>query len=145
MIGNRPKANPFAVSRAMTLDGLQPDGMAALAGAQVENPQALALAIWDWTRGQPFLTQKLYSLVHLHLGAGILRKGEETHLLEQMVQTQVIEAWEAQDRPVHFRAIRDRLFPQPAQLNDCSSFIREFYSKDARSLTTRLNAWNCKR
>ncbi|MDK3157234.1 AAA-like domain-containing protein [Kamptonema cortianum] len=110
LIGNRPKANPFAVSRALTLDGLQPDGMASLAGAQVENPQALALAIWHWTRGQPFLTQKLYSLVHRHLGAGILRKGEETHLLEHMVQTQIIEAWEAQDRPVHFRAIRDRLF-----------------------------------
>lgn len=55
-----------------------------------------------WTGGQPFLTQKLCQLVTEHAA--------DYHInVKEIVHKYIIEDWESQDNPQHFRTIRDRL------------------------------------
>ncbi|MEL6262222.1 MAG: AAA-like domain-containing protein [Cyanobacteria bacterium J06626_6] len=99
--------------------------------------------ILEWTQGQPFLTQKLCLLTAQALiescvditaqaprgrgdrfglsassGEGRDRRSlpsSESALVEQVVYTRVIEHWESQDDPEHFRTIRDRLLRKELQ------------------------------
>lgn len=75
--------------------------------SKVKAPNSIMQAILDWTGGQPFLTQKICRLV-LHADS-TPSLGQEAHWVEEIVQTKVIENWEAQDTPEHLRTIRDRL------------------------------------
>lgn len=54
-----------------------------------------------WTGGQPFLTQKLCQLV--------VEKGNKKLGIEEIIETYIINNWEAQDEPEHLRTIRDRI------------------------------------
>jgi hypothetical protein len=108
-----------------------------LAG-KVDDPQAALKEILCWTGGQPFLTQKLCQLVleskvrATRLGDRVLPpKPKFAHgkspFLEQLVrevlthhsdlaiqistlvQSQIVENWEAHDDPAHLKTLRDRL------------------------------------
>lgn len=101
---------PFNIGRAIDLNGFklseaQPlvDGLAA----KVSHPWAVLEAILDWTGGQPFLTQKLCKLVAT--SEGTIPVGREGAWVEQLVQSHLIDNWEASDEPPHLKAIRDRL------------------------------------
>ncbi|NES22524.1 MAG: GAF domain-containing protein [Symploca sp. SIO3E6] len=61
----------------------------------------------NWTRGQPFLTQKLCKLVYD--SQSTIATGTEAELVEQLVRSRVIEDWETQDNPQHLKTIIDRL------------------------------------
>jgi hypothetical protein len=57
---------PFNLGRAIDLTGFQPHEVEPLAqglAGTAENPPGVMQAVLDWTGGQPFLTQKLCSLV----------------------------------------------------------------------------------
>uniref|UniRef100_A0ACD5GWB9 AAA-like domain-containing protein n=1 Tax=Desertifilum tharense IPPAS B-1220 TaxID=1781255 RepID=A0ACD5GWB9_9CYAN len=102
---------PFNIGRAIALQGFQPeDATPLLKGLEkyyLNAPDVLN-RIFDWTGGQPFLTQKLCQLV-------LYQIGEETSVnlsqgqIDQIVQTCILENWEAQDEPEHLKTIRDRL------------------------------------
>jgi AAA-like domain len=101
---------PFNIGWAIQLDGFQLDEVQpmirGLAG-KVDNPQALMREILAWTGGQPFLTQKLCRLL---LKAEFpISAGGEAKWLEDLVQSNVIDNWQAQDEPQHLRTIRDRI------------------------------------
>jgi cytoskeletal protein RodZ len=76
-----------------------------------DEADSLLKEIIDWTGGQPFLTQKVCNLL-----CKFPLKGDLTAL----IQTFVINNWEAQDIPQHFKTIRDRILSnteqQPAAL-----------------------------
>lgn len=98
------KRTPFNIGRAIALRGFQKDEIKPLANglqAKVDNPQAIVEEILHWTKGQPFLTQKL---------CNIIRDSKEFTSVKEIVRSQIIENWESQDEPEHLRTIRDRIF-----------------------------------
>ena len=109
---------PFNIGHAIHLDGFTSQEASPLtAGLQpvVAHPVPVLQAILRWTGGQPFLTQKLCQRVIQTVGqsdttALQIPPGLETFWVDNLVQTQVLDHWEAQDEPVHLRTIRDRLF-----------------------------------
>jgi WD40 repeat protein len=65
----------------------------------VPAPADTLAEIITWTGGQPFLTQKLCKLMGRAANSSVA----------EVVQQQVIDNWEVQDEPAHFKTIRDRL------------------------------------
>lgn len=108
------KRPPFNVGRAIDLQDFQlEEAYPLMAGFQtyVSNPEAVLKAIWDWTGGQPFLTQKLCQLVTQKSQEAqdtqlSLPSGTERAWVDDLVQTHIIEHWESQDHPEHLRTIR---------------------------------------
>jgi len=101
---------PFNIGQAIQLNGFQlHEAQPLLQGLieRVSNPQAVLKEVLAWTSGQPFLTQKLCKLIRSS-PLPIPANGE-AEWIENLVQTQVIENWEAQDEPEHLKTIRDRL------------------------------------
>jgi WD40 repeat protein len=93
---------PFNIGQAITLKGFEENNArAALLPGLVDLPDpADTLAeIITWTSGQPFLTQKLCKLMGRSLNISVA----------EVVQQQIIDNWEVQDEPAHFKTIRDRL------------------------------------
>lgn len=100
---------PFNIGHAVSLRGFQLDEVTSLikgVGASAERPNAVLQSILEWTNGQPFLTQKLCRLAQT---LDTIPTGNEKAAISQLVQTRIIDNWEAQDEPVHLRTIRDRL------------------------------------
>lgn len=97
---------PFNIGQAIYLEGFQFQEALPLSQGfrgKVQDPDQVLHEILDWTGGQPFLTQKLCQLME----SSIRSNPEIT--VEQVVQTQILENWEAHDEPVHLRTICDRI------------------------------------
>jgi PAS domain S-box-containing protein len=114
------QTTPFNIGQSIYLEGFKEhEAQASLLqglAAKVEYPQALLAAVFAWTNGQPFLTQKLCkSIRNARSPIPVDRQAE---WLEQLVRTQIVENWESQDEPEHLRTIRDRVLksPQSARL-----------------------------
>ncbi len=101
-----PERTPFNIGQAIYLEGFQFQEALPLADGlrcKVRNPEQILQEILDWTGGQPFLTQRLCQ----RMEASVQVDPEIT--VDQVVQMQIIENWEAQDEPVHLRTICDRI------------------------------------
>ena len=101
---------PFNIGQAIPLRGFQlHEAQPLLQGfaETVSNPQAVLDKVLTWTNGQPFLTQKICKLIRN--AQTEIPINEEARWVEQLVRTQVLENWEAQDNPEHLRTIRDRI------------------------------------
>lgn len=118
---------------------LEVQPLAAGLEGKVANPMAVLKQILAWTAGQPFLTQKLCEIVVQERNSGSRSghkprslEAEDLYkldyqlpiinshlinfyyqfppfILEKLVQTRIIENWEANDEPEHLKTIRDRL------------------------------------
>ncbi|MDY7013537.1 MAG: AAA-like domain-containing protein, partial [Cyanobacteriota bacterium] len=111
-----PAKTAFNIGCAIELTGFESAEAQPLArGLQgkVENPQGVLKEILHWTGGQPFLTQKLCHLVATSRVA--IARGREAEEVESLVRSRLIENWEANDEPVHFRTIRDRVLHNSQQ------------------------------
>lgn len=130
-IGRAINLGGFTLAEAQPL-------LAGLEGT-VSNPQAVLREILAWTGGQPFLTQKLCRIAAesrsseseriRETGSGATEIGyrldyqlpiANPHLIEfyyklpvlmieKLVQSRIIDHWEAQDEPEHLKTIRNRL------------------------------------
>jgi tetratricopeptide (TPR) repeat protein len=108
--------SPFNIGRAIELTGFQwAEATPLLSGLTTRTPhsEAVLQAILHWTGGQPFLTQKICRLVHQTEGE--IPPGNEAQWVADLVQTRIIDHWEAQDEPQHLRTIRDRLLRSEGQ------------------------------
>ncbi len=106
---------------------------------KIDNPQAVLQEILEWTGGQPFLTQKLCKLIVQGQEEGsaadfvadvtdvtdvssaadfVTDVADENRTkvvsanrlsIGEIVQSQIVDNWEAADEPVHLKTIRDRL------------------------------------
>ena len=101
---------PFNIGRAIALDGFQLDeaqplaqGLAGIAA----DPEVVLREVLNWTGGQPFLTQKLCSLIAAN--NRLIPRGREAKAVEALVKTKILSNWQSQDEPEHLRTIRDRL------------------------------------
>lgn len=112
-----PTRTPFNIGKAIELHGFTIKEVQPLAkGLEVKggNAEAIIKEILAWTRGQPFLTQKLCKLVVSSAhdtvsGALTIPPGTEAFWVESIVRSHMIHKWESQDEPEHLRTIRDRL------------------------------------
>ncbi|KAF3890179.1 MULTISPECIES: hypothetical protein [Nostocales] len=109
----------FKIGQAIKLSDFQlHEAIPLLEGLEevVTQPQTILSHIIHWTRGQPFLTQKLCHLVvqvalESYKGTTTIPNGTEGYWywVEQLVRSRIIQHWEFQDEPEHLRTIRDRL------------------------------------
>ena len=110
------KRTPFNIGKGIELTGFEfAEALPLINGfsGQTSNPKTVLKAILDWTRGQPFLTQKVCEFVRQ--SATIIPPGEEATFVEDLVRNRVIQNWESQDEPEHFRTIRDRILKRDEQ------------------------------
>jgi len=101
---------PFNIGQEIILKGFkQHEAQPLLQGLteKVENPQTLLREILAWTKGQPFLTQKICRLIHET--SETIPTNEEAQWVENLVQTKIIHNWEMQDEPEHLKTVRDRV------------------------------------
>ena len=100
----------FNIGRAIELKGFQLHECVSLEKGfegKASNPSIVLQEVLNWTGGQPFLTQKLCWLVATSETS--IPIGGEAQWVEQLVQLQIIENWEAQDEPPHLKTIRNRI------------------------------------
>ncbi|AVH71414.1 GUN4 domain-containing protein [Nostoc sp. 'Lobaria pulmonaria (5183) cyanobiont'] len=110
------KRTPFNIGKGIELTGFEfAEALPLINGysGQTSNPEAVLKAILEWTGGQPFLTQKVCEFVRK--SAIIIPPGEEAPFVENLVKDRVIQNWESQDEPEHFRTIRDRILKRDEQ------------------------------
>ncbi|MDZ7956242.1 AAA-like domain-containing protein [Nostoc sp. DedQUE09] len=110
------KRTPFNIGKGIELTGFEfAEAFPLIKGfsGQSSNPETVLKAILDWTGGQPFLTQKVCEFVRK--SANVISPGEEAAFVENLVRSRVIENWESQDEPEHFRTIRDRILKRDEQ------------------------------
>ena len=148
---------PFNIGQAIELNGFQlHEAQPLLQGLKddASNPQAVLAAILDWTGGQPFLTQKLCKLVR---SAGQHpTEGQEEGWVADLVRSQILANWEAQDEPEHLRTIRDRILNNDHFSPDFVLRLRQLYQRlleqghapvgeGPESIELRLSGLVCKR
>lgn len=117
------KRTPFNIGTAIALPGFTfTEAMPLLPGLEpyCERPRRILTAILEWTDGQPFLTQKLCSLVQQSGEASPdkpmdIPLGTEGAWVDELVRTQVIENWQIQDEPEHLRTIQRFLLHDASQ------------------------------
>lgn len=117
LIRDKHYSTPFNIGRAIELSGFQLSESGPLAqglAAKVKDPAAVLQEVLYWTGGQPFLTQKVCWLIRHNCSdlakTCIAMEGHEAEWVAQIVQTYLIQNWEAQDEPEHLKTIRDRIF-----------------------------------
>lgn len=116
------KRTPFNIGESIILRGFQLHEVEPLEkGLQERYPDSHRIMknILDWTGGQPFLTQKLCQF----MVEESLQYNPRT--VEEVVRSRIIENWESQDEPEHFRTIRDRIIKH----EEYAGFLLELYQQ----------------
>ncbi|BAY24401.1 WD-40 repeat protein [Calothrix sp. NIES-2100] len=102
------RRTPFNIGKAIELTGFKLEETHPLAqglATKTNNPMVVMEAILSWTGGQPFLTQKVCSLIFNADFA--IPNYEVTRWVEELIQANIIYNWEAQDEPEHLKTIRN--------------------------------------
>jgi WD40 repeat protein len=108
------QTSSFNIGHAVEMSGFKPqEALPLLQGliGKVKDEQTVLEKVLQWTGGQPFLTQKLLSLIVAETNSSLSAED----LVNQVVLTRVIEHWETQDTPPHLKTIRDRLLKSDEQ------------------------------
>ncbi len=89
-------------------------------------PEKLLELILKWTGGQPFLTQKVCNLV---LHSSELSKENEEKWLENLIKTNIIKNWQAQDNPEHLRTIERRILIDEQMAGELLEIYQKIYQQ----------------
>ena len=129
---------PFNIGRAIELNGFQLAEVRPLVqrlDGMVSNPEALLREILAWTDGQPFLTQKLGQLVSQAIQSSgtflTIPPGTESFWIDGLVQSRLLQDWESQDEPEHFRTIRDRLLRNEHRASRLLGLYQQVWESEA--------------
>lgn len=101
---------PFNIGKAIELEGFTLEETKPLwkgLEEKSDNPKIVMKAILDWTKGQPFLTQKICRQLQKDYNV-VPKNGEETYI-QHFVQFTVSNYWKSKDNPPHLRTIYERL------------------------------------
>ena len=121
------KRTPFNIGKGIELTGFEfAEALPLITGFshQTKNPETVLKAVLDWTGGQPFLTQKICNFIREFKDEILI--GEEASFVENLVKNKVIENWESQDEPEHFRTIRDRILKRD---ENKAAYLLELYQQ----------------
>ena len=117
---------PFNIGQAIELKGfkLEEAKLSLTKGFanKVDNPEQVLAEVLLWTGGQPFLTQKLCQLV--------VDAETKNPDITELVQTQLIQNWEARDEPEHLRTIRDRILHDKQRAVILIELYQRVYQQD---------------
>ena len=100
------QGSPFEIATAIPLPDFSAQEMAGLMaglGEPLEDAQAILSRVWTWTRGHPYLTQKIFR--------GLARRKDDDLTIEsvdELVQTQFLSPNTLREEP-HLSAIAERL------------------------------------
>jgi WD40 repeat protein len=100
------QGSPFEISVAIPLPDFSPQelaGFAAGLGEPLEDAEQIVRRVWSWTRGHPYLSQKVFR--------GLARRKDEQLSIEtvdELVQSQFLAAKTINEEP-HLSAIAKRL------------------------------------
>ncbi|MAZ86662.1 MAG: hypothetical protein CL693_03380 [Cellvibrionaceae bacterium] len=114
------------MGKAIALEGIALENAAPLSKGLMSissDPRRLLEAVFSWSNGQPFLTQKLCQIIAVQ--KSIPEGVDEVQWVEQIVRQHVVEDWESKDNPEHLRTIRDRVLLDPLH----STVVLSDYSK----------------
>jgi AAA-like domain len=103
------RRTPFNIGRAIELTGFTLNEAFPLAIGlknHVSDSRTTLARILDWTKGQPFLTQKVCNLL---VKSNMLIGSQEEVVIDRLIQKEVIDDWEVNDNPPHFKTISTRL------------------------------------
>lgn len=121
---------PFNIGHNIELTGLtlneaKPSLLPGLS-IKFQHSESLLSEILVQTGGQPFLTQKICSLVAEYADA-------DHPDLPSIIQTYILNNWEAQDNPQHLKTIRDRLVREPDsdRLLSCLGLYQQLLNEKA--------------
>ena len=123
-------STPFNIGRAIELQGFQLCESAALLQGlikQVNDSKAVLKEVLYWTGGQPFLTQKVCSLI-THNSEIQTLEIQTPQSIKHLVQKRIIENWDSQDEPEHLRTVRDRILRNAR----CSQKLLKIYREILR-------------
>lgn len=126
------RRTPFNIGRAIELTGFTLNEAFPLAfglKGHADNSRATLAQILDWTKGQPFLTQKVCNL--LVQSNVLVRAPEEKVLIDRLIQTEIIDDWEAQDNPPHFKTISTRLTANEKQSSGLLGLYQQILNHSA--------------
>jgi WD40 repeat protein len=104
------RRTPFNIGKAIQLAGFKLEETYLLAQglvAKTNNSMAVMEAVLNCTGGQPFLTQKVCTLIFN--ADSVIPDNEIAQWVEELVQANIILNWEAQDEPEHLKTIRERI------------------------------------
>lgn len=140
------RRTPFNIGRAIELQDFQPNEAQPLIQGlkdSLSNPEAILRAILFWTGGQPLLTQKLcQSVAFLSQEATAedlsLAPGTEDAWIEEIVRSQIIDNWEAQDNPEHLRTIRNRLLSDEQRAGRLLGLYQQILEQDGIAIDGSL-------
>lgn len=124
---------PFNIGRSIALHGFRQNEAAPLAqglGTITSQPDTVFERILYWTKGQPFLTQKLCNLVLYHEGTGNDIAPEA--LVDDRVRQCILNNWETQDEPEHLKTIRDRLLYDERRVGKLLALYRQIWQAEDR-------------
>ncbi len=122
---------PFNIGQRIQLKGFQLHEIEPLLQGLIEkvnNPQAVLTEVLFWTNGQPFLTQKLCKIIRKH--SDEIPQKSEAEWIKDLVQTQIIDNWQTQDEPEHFRTIRARLLSNKQHLVKLLELYRKILQRE---------------
>ncbi|MBP0015969.1 MAG: AAA-like domain-containing protein [Cyanobacteria bacterium SBLK] len=101
-----------------------------------EDSQLVLQEILNWTRGQPFLTQKICDLISQ--STTVIKSGKEQEFIEKLIETKIIENWESKDEPEHFRTLRDRILHDDNKIKIRLTLYKKILQKNDIPFQTRL-------
>lgn len=138
------KHSAFNIGKAVEMSGFSLAEAAPLAKGledRFTESQSILKNVLDWTGGQPFLTQKLLSLVSQYLPENLAAE-QIAPEIAKIVETHIIHNWESQDKPPHLTTIRDRIVTVDEKLRgqmlDCYRRILENEVLEATTTTERV-------
>ena len=111
LIRDRDRSS-FNIGTAIEMGGFSPlEAQPLIAGLKetAAAPHELLKAVLHWSGGQPFLTQKLLSLVTQETAAGNKPDDDLPAWLTSLIQARVIDHWESQDVPQHLGTLQERV------------------------------------
>ncbi|RUS93814.1 AAA family ATPase [Trichormus variabilis] len=120
------RRTPFNIGQAIQLHGFQlHEAQPLLQGFsdKVSNPQAVLKEVLFWTNGQPFLTQKICQMIRS--SSDSIPEKNEKAWIENLIGTNIIKDWEAQDEPEHLRTIKDRILKGEQQATSLLELYRQ--------------------
>ncbi|MFK0732969.1 MAG: AAA-like domain-containing protein, partial [Gloeotrichia echinulata HAB0833] len=120
------RQTPFNIGQSIELRGFEMHEAQPLVQGladKVSNPQAVLREVLFWTNGQPFLSQKICQMIR-SLSSSVPEKTEKAWI-ENLIRTNIIENWEAQDEPEHLRTIRDRILKGERQFTSMLQLYRQ--------------------
>ncbi|HEY9768462.1 MAG TPA: AAA-like domain-containing protein [Coleofasciculaceae cyanobacterium] len=97
--------SPFNIGKAIQLTGfnfIEAQPLISGLNSKFLQPEVILQEILHWTKGQPFLTQKLCYLIVKY------SKPKQVNI-PKIIQHYLVDNWEIQDEPEHLKTIRDRL------------------------------------